>query len=110
MQRAITSTAAAGVRAASTVSVSKGSASFLRTFGPIGRALRDRPNTVKASQEYFAHKPTDTYWARSSDKIFVGGTLIFTAFNTLLVIAGAFRVSLRRRQTVRDSARAVTGW
>jgi hypothetical protein len=46
---------------------SSSSANPLRTWGPVGAFLRDQPNKIGAEQQFFAHKPAHTYWAKPAD-------------------------------------------
>jgi hypothetical protein len=89
MQR-VTVVPRAGVRAFA-AAAGKDSLSIVRTWGGVGRWLRDRPSPVAANQAHFAHKTAETYMAKDTDKFVMGGVIGTALIGSLLVGRGELR-------------------
>lgn len=74
---------------------------------PAGPALAKRQSNMKATQDFFAHKAADTYFAKSSDNLLVKGTLAFSGVMFAATILGASRAvaSARLASFVLDGPR-----
>jgi hypothetical protein len=71
--RAVVSAARAGSRTFSSTSMKNDSMSILRSWGPVGKWLRDQKNLVPETQKQFhAKNGTFTFLKKDSDRLLLG--------------------------------------
>jgi hypothetical protein len=65
------------------------SMSMIRTFGPVGKWLRDQPNLVPEGQKFFQASHEPTYMKKGSDKLVVMVALSSVGLGLVMALKGA---------------------